>query len=39
MRHPLLPWTAAILLLLLASAVAASTGTVLLTVEGMTCGS
>ncbi len=40
MRRSLLPWTAAILLLLVLASgvVAASTRTVVLAVEGMTCG-
>ncbi len=36
MRHPLVPFVAIALLLLLASAVAAETSTVILAVEGMT---
>ena len=39
MRQSLVPFLAFVLLLLLAGAVAAETSTVVLAVEGMTCGS
>ncbi len=38
MRHPLVPFLAFVLVLLLASTVAAEPSTVVLAVEGMTCG-